>query len=99
MNANSSSQQPKAEPKWQALSSLPLGVISIILASTCGIWIPMLLISTLLAPVGLFFGARGLKSKGKWRYLAVAGIVVCFLALVASFYLLFAGGLYYIFTY
>ncbi|MCJ7769770.1 MAG: hypothetical protein MUO92_04805 [Dehalococcoidales bacterium] len=70
-----------------------------ILALTSGAWIPLLLASPLLAIVGLFFGATVLKSTGKRKYLAVAGIVMCSLALVASLYLLFAGGLYYIFTY
>ncbi len=82
--------------------SLAFGTVSLIFAicwiGSIGPWIRILLASPLFALVGLFFGAIGLKSTGKGKYLAVAVIVVCSLALVASLILLFTGGLYYILT-
>jgi hypothetical protein len=83
----------------KGIISLAFGIVSAIVTITCGIWIPMLLAAPPLALVGLIFGAIGSSSIGKGKYLAVAGIVICSLALVASLYLLFTGGFYYIFTY
>ena len=98
MNSNQNNKKSETGLRDGAIS-LALGIISMILALACGAWIPMLLASPLLALVGLFFGAMGLKSTGKRKYLAAAGIVMCSLALVVSLYLLFAGGLYCFFTY
>jgi len=101
MRNDRTSQKSEAGLRNSAIS-LAFGTVSLIFAicwiGSIGPWIRILLASPLFALVGLFFGAIGLKSTGKGKYLAVAGIVVCSLALVASFYLLFTGGLYYILT-
>ena len=73
-------QEPEAGLR-NSVISLALGIISMLLALAFPfyLWLPMLFASPLLPLVGLFFGVRGLKSKAKRKYLAVAGIVVCFL--------------------
>lgn len=83
-------QEPEAGLR-NSVTSLALGITSMILALGCPLWIPMLFASLPIALVGLFFGALGLKSKVKRRNLAVAGIVVCSLALAGSLYLCVGG--------
>ncbi len=101
MCSNRTSQKSKAGLRNGAIS-LTLGVVSMILVLSGlfldGSWLRIILASPPLAIVGLLFGAIGLKSTGKGKCLAVAGIVVCSLALVASLILLFTGGWYYIST-
>ena len=71
--------------------SLILGIIGIILILVYEIWVRMLLVTPLLTIIGLYFGATALNSIGK--YLALLGMVVCLLALGASMYMLWSGGL------
>jgi len=72
---------------------LILGIIGIILILVYEIWTRMLLATPPLAILGLYFGVIALNSTGK--YLAVIGMAVCLLALAASVYMLWAGGLLY----
>lgn len=84
--------------------SLSLGIVSLILALSVilywvvGPWLRLLLAPPPLALIGLFFGARGLKSTGTGKHLAVAGVIMSLLALASSLILLFTGGWYYIST-
>lgn len=85
-------REPELGRRYSVISQT-LGIISLILALSCPLWLPMLYVSLPLALVGLFFGALGLRSKVKRKRLAVTGIMVCSLALAGCLYLC-AGGYY-----
>lgn len=83
-------QEPQAGLR-NSVISLVMGITSMILALACPLWTYLLFISLLMALVGLFFGVIGLKSKVKQKNWAVAGIVICSLALAGALFLCIGG--------
>ena len=89
MHKNPSEQQPRAGPKWQAISSLVLGIISILadvsIVSFYSSPISWLFGGWLFATVGFILGIMGLKYTRK--KLAIAGVVLSVIGFVAFVYL------------
>ena len=79
MKNNSSSQQLKAVPKWRAVASLILGIISISLGIFFGI-----IGAGFPALFGLIIGVMGLKSH--LRNVAIVGIILCIVGLTIGVY-------------
>ncbi len=92
MDNNSNTQQPKLF-RYQAVYSLILGIISIILPyiiiaiqgtgishGSALVFLLGMIVAVICAIIGLILGIKGLKSDGK--KLAIAGITVCAIGLI-----------------
>ena len=78
MSSNSSHQQSKAEPKWQAINSLVLGVISVILPYIIIIWQAVVASGTLRRLLWYGTGLGGGSAKVFLLGMIVAGICAIF---------------------
>jgi hypothetical protein len=72
-------QQPKAELKWQSISALVLGIISLPLGIFFGI-----IGAGFPAWLGFIFGVMGLKSPA--RNIAITGIILCIVGFAIGIY-------------
>jgi hypothetical protein len=81
--SNSEAKQKDVAGLRNGAICLALGIVSILCVVFSGLlWDLLIVAAAPVALIGLFFGGIGLNSKGKWRALAISGVIVCFLVLI-----------------